>query len=375
MTRRRKSPIELLEETATIEPGSLGSHVRGYLDHLGVRGHTESSIRSESAHLRLFLGWAEDRGLRRLEEVTVAVLERYQRYLYHYRKADGRPLSFRTQRDRLQGLKRFYRHLVRQRILDMSPAELLEVPRAEKRLPRTILSVEQVEAVLAQPDTRTMTGLRDRAILETFYSTGIRRLELLGLELYDADLEEGTLHVRQGKGKKDRLIPLGERAALWLAKYIEEVRPYLVSEPDDGTLFLTHQRGRFSPEGISNVVRKSFDAAGITGKGACHVFRHTVATLMLEGGADLRFVQALLGHADITSTQVYTHVALKKLKEVYERTHPGALLARRDVAGDGEEEGEAPSRDELLAALAAEAPDEDSEDDERGGDPATNGRT
>ena len=367
MSRRRRSPIELLEETVTIEPGSLGAHVRSYLEHLGVRGHTESSVRSESAHLRLFLRWAADRGIERLEEVTVPVLERYQRFLYHYRKSDGRPLSFRTQRDRVQGLKRFYRHLVRQRILDMSPAELLEVPRAEKRLPRTILTVEQVEAVLAQPDTRTMTGLRDRAILETFYSTGIRRMEAVRLELYDADLEQGTLRVRQGKGKKDRLIPLGERAALWLAKYIEEVRPYLVSEPDDGTLFLTHHRGRFSPEAMSIVVRKAFDGAGVTGKGSCHVFRHTVATLMLDGGADLRFVQAMLGHADITSTQVYTHVALKKLKEVYERTHPGAQLGRRGTAGAGGEAGE-PSREEILARLAAEAAEED---DERGGERQT----
>lgn len=373
MSRRRRSPIELLEDTVTIEPGSLGAHVRAYLEHLGVCGYTESSIRSESVHLRLFLRWAEDRGLKRLEEITVPALERYQRFLYHHRKADGRPLSFRTQRDRLQGVKRFYRHLVRHRILEMSPAELLDVPRAEKRLPRTILSVEQVEEVLAQPDTRTVTGLRDRAILETFYSTAIRRMEAVGLTLYDADLEQGTLRVRQGKGKKDRLIPLGERAALWLAKYIEEARPSLVLEPDDGTMFLTIQRGRFSPEAMSLVVRKAFDGAGVTGKGSCHVFRHTVATLMLDHGADLRFVQAMLGHADITSTQVYTHVALKKLKEVYERAHPGAHLSRRPGAGEGDVAEKVPpvegEPDELLERLAVEAAEDD---DEKGGDPETN---
>jgi len=366
----RLTPVELLDEVATSEPGSLGAHARAYLERLEVKGQSPHSVRTESYHLRVFLTWAQDRGLRRLEEVTVSVLERYQRSLFHYRQDNGRPLSFRTQRDRLQGLKRFYRHLVRQRVLEMSPAELLEVPRAEKRLPRTILTVEQAEAVLAQPDPRTMLGLRDRAILETFYSTGIRRQEAIQLDLYDVDPDNGTLRIREGKGRKDRLIPLGERAGLWITKYLEEARPYLVLEPDDGALFLTVYRGRFSPEMMSALVRTAFDGAGIAGKGACHVFRHTMATLMLEGGADLRFIQVMLGHAHVSSTELYTHVALRKLKEVYERTHPGALLARRDAAAAdaGDEEL---TQEELQEALAAEAAEEESEDGEEGGDPET----
>lgn len=359
MSRRKRTAIELLEDAVTIEPGSLGAYVRAYVDSMAVEGQSDHSVRNEAQHLRVLVTWAADRGLRLLSEVTVSVLERYQRYLFHYRKNDGRPLSFGTQRDRLQAVKRFYRHLVRQRILDMSPAELLRVPRPEKRLPRMILSVEQVEEVLAQPDPRTMIGLRDRAILETFYSTGIRRQEAVDLDLYDVDVENGTLRIREGKGRKDRLVPLGERAALWITKYLEEARPYLVAEPDDGTLFLSNLRARFSPEGMSNVVRKAFDRAGITEPGSCHVFRHTMATLMLEGGADLRFIQAMLGHASLSSTEVYTHVALKKLKEVYERTHPGARLARREATGDDAgDEGEELTPDELLEALAAEAVEE-----------------
>lgn len=360
--RRRHTPIELLEETTAIEPGSLGSYLRDYLEHLEVRGYSPHSVRSEAASLRVFLGWAAERGLVRLDEVTVSVLERYQRFLYRYRTSNDRPLSFRTQRDRLQVLKRFYRYLVRQRILAMSPAELLEAPRAEKRIPRGVLSVEEVERVLAQPATGTVTGLRDRAILETFYSTGIRRQEAIDLELYDVDLDNGTLLVRQGKGKKDRLIPLGRRAALWIAKYVEEARPALAGEPDDSTLFLTHHRTRFSPENMSKVVRTALDGAGITKKGCCHMFRHTMATLMLEGGADLRFIQAMLGHGSITSTQVYTQVALRKLKEVYERTHPGAHLSRRERAGEDAGGEEEPSREDLLATLAAEAAEEDEEE-------------
>ncbi len=235
-----------------------------------------------------------------------------------------------------------------------------------------MLTVEEVERVLAQPATGTVTGLRDRAILETFYSTGIRRQEAIDLELYDVDLEHGTLLVRQGKGKKDRLIPLGRRAALWIAKYVEEARPALAGEPDDGTLFLTHHRSRFSPENMSKVVRTALDGAGITKKGCCHMFRHTMATLMLEGGADLRFIQAMLGHGSITSTQVYTQVALRKLKEVYERTHPGAHLARREPAGEDADHEEEPTHEDLLSTLAAEAAEED---DEKGGDRRTNGRT
>ena len=158
-------------------------------------------------------------------EITPAVLERYQRWLYHYRKANGKPPELPPQNDRLGSVKRFFRWLVKQRVLEWNPADPLELPRIERRLPKAVLTVEEAERVLAQPDVRTPLGIRDRAILETLYSTGIRRQELVDLDVYSVDLDGGTLIVRQGKGKKDRMIPIGERALAWVERYLEEVRP------------------------------------------------------------------------------------------------------------------------------------------------------
>jgi integrase/recombinase XerD len=188
--------------------------------------------------------------------------------------------------------------------------------------------------VLMQPDIHDVLGLRDRAILETFYSTGMRRLELATLKLWDLDLERATATIRLGKGKKDRFIPLGDRAAAWIAKYIVESRPKLVSEPDDKTVFLSNAGEPFSLDHLSDLVRVYVDASGIGKRGACHLFRHTMATLMLEGGADIRFIQAMLGHADLKTTQIYTHVAIRQLQEIHRATHPAKLERRKREIAD-----------------------------------------
>jgi integrase/recombinase XerD len=173
-------------------------------------------------------------------------------------------------------------------------------------------------------------GLRDRAIMETLYTTGMRRLELVNLKLWDLDLERATVTIRQGKGKKDRIIPLGDRTALWVRKYLDESRPALVSEPDEHVLFLSNAGEPFSLDYLTEMVRGYVDAAlsvdGKPGKrGACHLFRHTMATLMLEGGADIRFIQAMLGHADLKTMQIYTRVAVRQLQEIHRATPPAKI--------------------------------------------------
>jgi integrase/recombinase XerD len=188
------------------------------------------------------------------------------------------------------------------------------------------------------PDVREPMGLRDRAILEVLYSTGMRRKELAGLKLFDLDAERGTIMIRQGKGKKDRMVPVGERALAWVGKYLADARPRLVQEPDDlsavprqagGTLFLTNLGEAFSPNRLTQMAREYVDAANLGKKGACHLFRHTCATLMLENGADVRFIQELLGHAELSTTQIYTQVSIRKLKEIHTATHPARMKPDR----------------------------------------------
>jgi integrase/recombinase XerD len=220
--------------------------------------------------------------------------------------------------------------------------------------------VEETERVLQVPDIHTPVGLRDRAILETFYSTGIRRKELVHLKLYDVDRERATLTIRQGKGKKDRMIPIGERALAWVGKYLGEGRPLLAIEPDDGTLFLTQYGEPFHPDAMSNLARDLIAQANLGKSGSCHTFRHTMATLMLDNGADIRYIQQMLGHAEISSTEIYTHVAIRKLQKIHAATHPGATLERKAPAVTSEHTGQdnGEQKAELLAALDAEAEEE-----------------
>jgi integrase/recombinase XerD len=178
-------------------------------------------------------------------------------------------------------------------------------------------------------------------------------------------VERGTLLVRQGKGKKDRMIPIGSRAIAWIDKYQREVRPELVVEPDDGTIFLTVDGEAFGGGALTALVRGYVRGANIGKTGACHLFRHTMATLMLENGADIRFIQAMLGHVSLTTTEIYSHVAIRKLKEIHDATHPGARLNAPDTADAQQTEGEeAPAETtELLAALDVEAAEEEATDD------------
>ena len=179
-----------------------------------------------------------------------------------------------------------------------------------------------------------LTGVRDRSILEALYSTGMRRMEVAGLRLYDLDPGRGTVMVRLGRGKRDRVVPIGDRALAWVRKYLADVRPGLVIEPDEGVLFLSQRGRRISDDRLSRLVRRYVDAADLGKGGACHLLRHTMATLMLEGGADIRFIQAMLGHASLKTTQVYAHVSIGKLKEVHAATHPaGSGVGRRERRG------------------------------------------
>jgi integrase/recombinase XerD len=322
VVRRRKDP----EPPATPLTALLEKH----LEDLRLKSYSECTIRTRRRLVGFFLEWAAERGIAEPVEVTRTVLEAWQRHLFHYRKKNGEPLHHTAQHDRIVPLRVWFKWMARNHYILHNPASEIELPRLGFHLPKAVLSAHEAEQVLAQPDIGDPLGLRDRAILETLYSTGMRRMELIGLKVWDIDVERAMVTIRQGKGRKDRIIPLGDRAALWVRKYLSEARPKLVSEPDDHSVFLSNAGEVLSLDHLTHVARSYVDAANIGKSGACHLFRHTMATLMLEGGADIRFIQAMLGHADLKTTQIYTHVAIRQLQEIHRATHPAKLERARD---------------------------------------------
>jgi integrase/recombinase XerD len=290
-----------------------------------VQNFSSDTVSTRRTMVGYFLEWAKERSLEDPAEITRPVLERYQRWLFHYRKANGSPLTFRTQIGRLHAIKGFFRWLTRQNYILHNPASELILPRLDSRLPKYVLTANETEQVLAQPSLDDLEGVRDRAILETFYSTGMRRMELAHLKLFDIDRERSTVMIRQGKGKKDRHIPIGERALRWIDKYTAEARPSLALGNDDA-LFLTHLGAAFDRKELTRLVERYLKKSNIGKGGGCHLFRHTMATLMLENGADVRVIQEMLGHAQLSTTEIYTRVSINLLKQVYAATHPAAKL-------------------------------------------------
>jgi integrase/recombinase XerD len=313
-----KAPIGDAED-----PESLFRLMQRYLNHLAEKNYSVCTIEIREEQLRYFLKWCEERAITKPRQLDRAILEQYQRSLFYYRKANGESLATSSQHVRIVHLRHWMQWLLKQGHILYNPAALLELPRLEKRLPKAILTAKEAETVLAVPDVTTTLGLRDRAILETFYSTGMRRMELANLHVHDVDSERGTVTIRQGKGKKDRVVPIGDRALEWVRKYMDTSRPQLVGIRDDGTLFLSTLGQPLVLDRLSQLVKECVDAAGIGKRGSCHMFRHTAATLMLEGGADIRIIQAFLGHVKLDTTQIYAQVSIKQLKAVHAATHPG----------------------------------------------------
>jgi integrase/recombinase XerD len=290
-------------------------------DHLHVR-YAPRTPASYMAHVRAFLEWLAARGLD-LVDVKAKDLDAYQSFLYAYRrKSDGKPYSAAYQGTRLVVLKHLFRFLYRRSYLLSDPAADIELPRLEKRLPRVILTFQEVRKILEAPDTRTPRGLRDRAMLETLYATGIRVTELSNLTPYDVDTEERVLRVVLGKGRKDRNVPLTRAAAQAIEAYLVKSRPKLVGRVKLRFLFLQDKGGKMDRATTCRIVHQWAEEAGVKKHVTPHTFRHTVATHLLKGRADIRHIQALLGHASLGTTQRYTRVEVSDLKQAIERAHP-----------------------------------------------------
>ena len=287
-----------------------------WLDHLRVeRGLAANTLVAYERDLAALSAFAEKRRLA-LVRLTPQQLADFVGSLRE------RGLSARSQARHVFAIRGFYAFALREGLATLDPTENVRPPRAFQALPR-YLTPQQVEALLAAPDARGAVGLRDRAVLEVLYATGLRASELTGLTLEGLDLELGLVRVL-GKGGKERLVPLGREAQRWTRRYLAEARPGFAREASPPVLFLSQRGGRLSAMGLWGLVRRHAVTAGVERVLTPHVLRHSFATHLLERGADLRALQAMLGHADISTTQIYTHVSRERLRQIYDKLHPRA---------------------------------------------------
>jgi len=298
--------------------------VARFVEQLRVQGFSPRTVDSYRSHLGFFLAWlVRETDVEEVTGVSPEVLHGWQTWLYGYTDEEGRGLAIATQAARLSVVRAFFRWLVKTDVLLYDPAAGLELPKRKGILPRSVLTKKEVEQLLAAPDVTTPLGLRDRAMLEVLYSTGIRNAELRALQLYDLDLDRGLVRINEGKNAKDRVVPLGEVACRWLREYLDEARPKLLgpgaAEP---TLFLSKNGRPLLPLGVIDRLRRLAKQAGIERPVTPHSLRHTFATHMLAGRADIRHIQAMLGHASVATTQIYTRVEVTDLKAVHRRCHP-----------------------------------------------------
>jgi integrase/recombinase XerD len=301
-----------------------------YLNYLTVeKGLAANTVEAYSRDLNRFLDFLEARGIRKLTQVGTTEIHAFMmrlmksslRQTYGGQDASG-GLSARSAGRNLVALRTFYKFLLREGYLQINPLANIESPRGGRRLPG-VLSAEEVEQLLAQPDPSTTLGQRDNAMLEVLYGAGLRVSELTSLSLNDINFTAGWIRV-QGKGAKERIVPLGEIALKSLREYLSSARRGLDKGKRSPWLFVTRSGRRMSRQGIWKIIKRYGLTAGIRKGITPHTLRHSFATHLLERGADLHSVQLMLGHADISTTQIYTHISRERLKKLYDRYHPRA---------------------------------------------------
>jgi len=295
----------------------MEGYVNEFINYLAVeRGLAQNTLESYGRDLRQFQTFLQSGQLDFIKDSNRNTIINYLSNL----QSKGRAVS--TISRNLAAIKSFYQYLVRERYLEKDPAAHLESPKLEKKLPK-ILSITEVEELLKQPNTFFPAGLRDKAMLELLYATGIRVSELIALNISDVNLDMGYIKCF-GKGSKERIVPLGSIAAKCVQEYIQRGRQKLVRTYEEASLFVNHHGNRLTRQGFWKIIKKYASEASINKDITPHTLRHSFATHLLENGADLRSVQEMLGHADISTTQIYTHVTKNHLKEVYDKSHPRA---------------------------------------------------
>ncbi len=312
---------------------SLKQCLDAFIEDCRSRGYSEGTLGGYRKDIGVFINWAWEQDCLSANDITRQLLEAYQQYLVGYRTRYGTILKPSTQKTYLMRLQSLLCWLARQGVLAYNPAERLVLPDTGIKLPQ-VLSVDEMVYLIASVDIQIPFGVRDRAIIETLYSTGMRGMEAANLTLDNLELETGWVMIRQGKWKKDRRLPIGDSAIDWLEQYIRYERPKAKRAAEYDNVFLTAQSRPFKSKGISALVHRYLAKARLREQGGSHLIRHSMATHMLENGADIRYIQQMLGHSDLSSTQIYTQVQDPALKDVHDKTHPAKGL---DVEDEKEE--------------------------------------
>lgn len=285
------------------------------------RGFSKRTVQSYRSSLRPWLAFLKERGVTLLSEVSRELLVDYRHFLHAiYHGVQGGPIAASTLAQKIGALRECLRYCVRIGRLLINPDDSLPSPRLPKPLPRGILTPKQAKKLLLLPDTSTLLGFRDRVILEIFYATAIRRGELVAIRVADCHLAERQLFVRQGKGNKQRWVPMGHKVAAIVQEYLSRVRPALCRGKRHDALIVGDHGGPIIANRVQKIVSGYLKRLGV--KSDCHGLRHTCATHLLKGKANIRVIQSLLGHASLSSTQIYTHVEISDLAKAIARSHP-----------------------------------------------------
>ncbi|NLC76600.1 MAG: site-specific tyrosine recombinase XerD [Clostridia bacterium] len=295
----------------------MDHYIDGFIKHLAVeRGLADNTMESYYRDLQCWQKFLKDNQIKSLAEINENIIILYLMKL----NKEGKAVT--TVSRHLASLKTFYKFLLVEGLVETNPTAKLETPKIGMRLPQ-VMNEQEVERLLQQPDLSTPAGLRDKAMLELLYATGLRVSELVSLDLDQVHLEAGFLRC-MGKGAKERMVPIGSLAVKYLEQYLRKGRGRLAKRAGLNALFLNHLGTRLTRQGFWKILKKYVKEAGIKTNVTPHTLRHSFATHLLEHGADLRAVQEMLGHADISTTQIYTHITQARLKQVYNDTHPRA---------------------------------------------------
>jgi len=305
---------------------SFENYLDEFIEWMDLCGWSDRTIESYICNIRLFFCFLSKKTkFNSIYEIDKRCLLEYQRYLYRLKLNNGKRLAISSQHFKLVAVRALFRYLKNISVVNSDPSAFIVLPKKRKSLPKNILNEVQMKTLLYQPDTLKPLGLRDKAIIELLYATGIRNTELRNLQIYDIDFEQLHVFIQKGKYGKDRIIPLGEIAADYLYDYISSVREQLIKDTCLNFLFLSKNGKQITKANLIWIVDKYAKKAGLLKRITPHSLRHSYATHLLQNGADIRYIQELLGHASVETTQIYTRVVIDDLKEVYQKTHPRAL--------------------------------------------------